>query len=116
MIVLYHGTSKENATSILKRGFKFGDCSDYGKAIYFSESIEVAKDYALKNGVIITCLFTGNILDMGNSSHFELYKQMNNAFLNSEVKTKGYHALKDGYIIAVYSKKHLDKIRLTDED
>ena len=58
-MLLYHGTSAENAISILKNGFDFtrsGCCwgNTYGKGIYFSPNYKTAKFYAGENGVVLS--------------------------------------------------------------
>ena len=47
-MLLYHGTTKENAINILKDGFDFeksGSCwgNTYGKGIYFTPNYETAR-------------------------------------------------------------------------
>ena len=58
-MLLYHGTTKENAISILKDGFDFeksGSCwgNTYGKGIYFTPNYETARFYAGENGIILS--------------------------------------------------------------
>ena len=53
-MLLYHGTSSENAISILKNGFDFEKAGSnygttYGKGIYFSPNYETAQFYANEN-------------------------------------------------------------------
>jgi hypothetical protein len=96
-MTIYHGTSKEAANIILANGFKPFECSDFGKAVYFSGSIETAKDYAHKDGNIIQVVFSGCLLDLSKPDHFEIYKKTGNAI------PKKYDALKDGDTIAVYN-------------
>ena len=57
-MILYHGTSKENADSIKKKGFSLEFSgknwgSTYGKAIYFSNCYETAKCYAGESGIVL---------------------------------------------------------------
>ena len=56
---LYHGTTMENALSILKEGFDFNKCgsnwgSTYGKGIYFSPSYDEARFYASEDGIVLS--------------------------------------------------------------
>ena len=56
---LYHGTTIENALSILKNGFDFSKCgsnwgSTYGKGIYFSPSYDEAQFYADEDGTVLS--------------------------------------------------------------
>ena len=58
-MILYHGTSKENAESIKRNGFSseyigknWG--STYGKAIYFTNCYKTAKCYTGLSGVVLT--------------------------------------------------------------
>lgn len=44
--VSYHGTSMESAKSIAKEGYRIGSRDMYGKAVYSSPYIDVAKGYA----------------------------------------------------------------------
>lgn len=97
-ITLYHGTN--NKADIVSKGFKLGDCSDFGKAIYFSNDIDVAKGYGKD---VVECLFSGNMLDLSYPPHFELFKK----YPNERITTIKYDALKDNYIIAVYNKKKI---------
>jgi hypothetical protein len=58
-MILYHGTSRSNALSILKNGFdinKSGSCwgNTYGKGIYFSPNYNTAKFYAGDNGIVLS--------------------------------------------------------------
>ena len=57
-MILYHGTSKENAKSIKRNGFSLEYAgknwgSTYGKAIYFTNCYETAKIYAGDFGEIL---------------------------------------------------------------
>lgn len=59
IMILYHGTSCNNAISILKKGFDFNKVGSnygitYGKGIYFTPNYETAKFYAGENGIIIS--------------------------------------------------------------
>lgn len=96
---LFHGTNQDAAKLILSNGFKKGECSDYGKAVYFSDCREWAADYAHKDGVIIEVTFNGNLLDLGLPNHWDIYRKTGNAIPNK------FDALKDGNIIAVYNLK-----------
>ena len=56
---LYHGTTINNALSILKEGFDFSKCgsnwgSTYGKGIYFSPSYDEAQFYACEDGIVLS--------------------------------------------------------------
>ena len=56
---LYHGTTMDNALSILKQGFDFNKCgsnwgSTYGKGIYFSPSYDESRFYAGKDGIVLS--------------------------------------------------------------
>ena len=58
-MILYHGTSKENADSIKKKGFSLEFSgknwgSTYGKAIYFTNCYKTAKCYAGQLGEVLT--------------------------------------------------------------
>lgn len=48
-MILYHGTSKENAESIKRNGFS----SEYAKAIYFTNCYKSAKYNAGESGEVI---------------------------------------------------------------
>lgn len=98
---LYHGTDKKAARKIKNTGFKKNECSDYGNAAYFSDQPDWAKEYAHKDGVIIEVTFIGNLLDLSNPGHFEIFRQ------NDSVIPFPFDALKDGNIIAVYNLKTL---------
>ena len=57
-MILYHGTSKENAESIKRNGFSLEYAgknwgSTYGKAIYFTNCYKTAKIYAGKFGEVL---------------------------------------------------------------
>jgi|TARA_B100000787_G_scaffold136222_1_gene105033 hypothetical protein len=59
MMILYHGTSCNNAISILKKGFDFNKIGSnygitYGKGIYFTPNYETAKFYASENGIVVS--------------------------------------------------------------
>lgn len=100
-MILFHGTTKEAAAKIKIKGFWKRECSDFGKAAYFSDKEEWANEYTQSNGVVIKCLFSGNILDLSNNEHFEIYRK------NERSIPKKFDALKDGHIIAVYNTKSL---------
>ena len=56
---LFHGTSRENALSIMENGFDFSKSGSnwgntYGKGIYFSPNEETARFYAGENGIVIS--------------------------------------------------------------
>lgn len=58
-MILYHGTSKENAESIKRNGFSLEYAgknwgSTYGKGIYFTNCYETAKYYAGEFGDVLT--------------------------------------------------------------
>lgn len=58
-MILYHGTSKENAEFIKRNGFSSEyigkNCgSIYGKVIYFTNCYKTAKCYAGQSGVVLT--------------------------------------------------------------
>lgn len=58
-MILYHGTTIENALSILQNGFDFNKSGSnwgntYGKGIYFTPNYETAKFYAQNNGIVIS--------------------------------------------------------------
>lgn len=62
-MILYHGTSAENALSILKNGFDINRAGEnwgttYGKGIYFSPNYDTAFFYAnsdtLNPGIVIS--------------------------------------------------------------
>ena len=60
MVILYHGTSKENALSITQNGFSLDRSGDnwgntYGKGVYFSKQLEDAIVYAGNDGVVLMC-------------------------------------------------------------
>ncbi len=95
-MLLFHGTDIESATAILKEGFFLNECSDYGKAVYFTHDKEVALTYGKS---IITAEFNGNMLNLQNPDHFEIYKQ----HPNEKIQEVGYYGLKDNYIIAIYN-------------
>lgn len=110
---LFHGTSDLSAANILLNGFKINACNDYGKAIYFSDLMSWAKEYCPKhNGRIISACFTGKLLDLQNAMHFEIFKKLNNKFLDTEIKKIGFDALKDGHIIAIYRKGKIKSINI----
>lgn len=98
---LFHGTTQEAARLILKKGFKKGECSDYGNAVYFSDCQEWAAEYAHKDGLIVEALFNGNMLDLAIPEHWDIYRKTGNAIPNR------FDALRDGNIIAVYNLKSL---------
>ena len=86
-MILYHGTSIQNAESIKKIGFSsefigknWG--STYGKAIYFTDCYETAKFYAGESGVVLT-------VDIENVNCLKLDKDYspNNKKHNKEVKS-----------------------------
>jgi hypothetical protein len=108
-LILYHGTDKEAAAKIRAKGFKCSDCSDFGKAVYFSDLHEWAKEYEGKEGETLPVLFTGKLLDLQIDIHFEIYKQLGN-YPHLTIKKHGFDALKDNHIIAVYNKKVLTLI------
>lgn len=56
---LYHGTTIDNALSILKQGFDFNKCgsnrgSTYEKGIYFSPIYDEAQFYAGEDGMVLS--------------------------------------------------------------
>jgi hypothetical protein len=58
-MLLYHGTSVENALSILKNGFSFEKCGSnwgktYGHGIYFTPNYDTAKFYAGDKGIVLS--------------------------------------------------------------
>ena len=58
-MILYHGTSKENAESIKRNGFSSEYAgknwgSTYGKAIYFTNCYKTGKCYAGLSGEVLT--------------------------------------------------------------
>ena len=58
-MILYHGTSKENAESIKRNGFSLEYAgknwgSTYGKAIYFTNCYKTAQYYAGHIGEVLT--------------------------------------------------------------
>ena len=66
-MLLYHGTSSENAISILKNGFNFDKIGSnygttYGKGIYFSPNYETARFYANQNTHGTVLSFNLNII------------------------------------------------------
>ena len=59
IIKLYHGTSSQNALSIMKNGFNFEKAGQnwgktYGKGIYFTPNYETARFYATEDGIILS--------------------------------------------------------------
>ena len=57
--ILYHGTTSENALSILRNGFDLSKCgtnwgSTYGKGIYFTPYHDTAKVYAGDEGIVLS--------------------------------------------------------------
>ena len=55
---LYHGTTIENALSILNNGFDFSKVGSnwgntYGNGIYFSPNYETARFYAREEGIVL---------------------------------------------------------------
>jgi hypothetical protein len=57
--LLYHGTSIDNAISILNIGFDFSKCgltwcSTYGKGLYFTPNYNTTKFYAGENGIVLS--------------------------------------------------------------
>jgi len=58
-MLLFHGTSTDNALSILACGFDFNRAGEnwgttYGKGIYFSPNYETAKFYAGPTGIVLS--------------------------------------------------------------
>lgn len=58
-MLLYHGTTKENAINILKDGFDFEKSGSswgntYGKGIYFTPNYETARFYATNDGIVLS--------------------------------------------------------------
>lgn len=58
-MLLYHGTSVENAISILKNGFSFEKSGSnwgktYGKGIYFTPNYDTARFYAGNEGMVLS--------------------------------------------------------------
>lgn len=100
-MLLYHGTDKICAELIKTKGFKAGDCSDYGKAVYFSDNLETAISYGTH---IVTAKFTGKLLNLQMPKHFEIYKK----YPNREITKIGYDGLKDNDIIAIYNKRKIN--------
>jgi hypothetical protein len=87
-MILYHGTSKENAEYIKRNGFSSEYAgknlgSTYGKAIYFTNCNKTAKYYAGINGIVLT-------IDVKNVNHLKLDNDFN------------YNS---------YDEKHIRKIR-----
>lgn len=71
-MILYHGTSKENAESIKRNGFSLEYTgknwgSTYGKAIYFTNCYKTAKCYAGQSGEVLT-------VDIKNVNYLKLDK------------------------------------------
>lgn len=86
-MILYHGTSKENALSIKKNGFSLEFCgknwgSTYGKAIYFTNNYKLAKLYASNYGEVIK-------VEIKNINYLILNKDYspNNKKHNREIKS-----------------------------
>lgn len=96
-MILFHGTYKKSASKIRVKGFRKNECSDFGKAAYFTDSKEVAETYAHKEGEILQVTFTGILLDLQRAEHWELYRN------RAGLIPYGFDALKDGCIIAVYN-------------
>lgn len=108
-MILFHGTSGSAILSIMQEGFKPGECSDFGTAVYLSDLREWAIEYAnaTGEGQIIEAVFTGNLLDLSIPEHFQIYRKTGNAIPNA------YDALKDGHIIAVYNLETIQIISIT---
>tara|TARA_Y100000389_G_scaffold49909_1_gene45598 strand:- start:106 stop:417 length:312 start_codon:yes stop_codon:yes gene_type:complete len=58
-MLLYHGTSIENAISIMKNGFDFSKSGKnwgctYGNGIYFTPNYKTAKFYAQSDGIVLS--------------------------------------------------------------
>lgn len=71
-MILYHGTSKENAESIKRNGFSSEYAgknwgSTYGKAIYFTNCYKTAKCYAGLSGEVLK-------VDIQNVNYLKLNK------------------------------------------
>tara|TARA_A100001015_G_scaffold300172_1_gene385227 strand:- start:769 stop:1131 length:363 start_codon:yes stop_codon:yes gene_type:complete len=71
-MILYHGTSKENAESIKRNEFSFEYIgknwgSTYGKAIYFTNCYKTAKCYSGLSGVVL-------IVNIENIDYQKLHK------------------------------------------
>lgn len=71
-MILYHGTSKENAESIKRNGFSLEYVgkswgSTYGKVIYFTNCYKTAKCYSGSEGYVLT-------VDIDNVNYLKLDK------------------------------------------
>lgn len=107
-MIVYHGTNKDAADQILQNGFRPGECSDYGKAIYFSDLMLWAMDYGK---TILTCSIHGNILDLSISDHFNIYKSFSPQHIGKQVIKNKFVGIKDGHIIAIYRRAAVQVIQ-----
>jgi hypothetical protein len=70
---LYHCTTKSNAASIRRSGFRCGSSGLTGGGIYFAESIDDASRKAQSQGVVLECeVNLGRVKHVGSSGDSSL--------------------------------------------
>ena len=73
-LMLYHGTSVEGATGILKEGFRNSEKGLFGKGVYMTDCSEVAFSYAASianSGLSKSFIFVNEVLESEKMQSFE---------------------------------------------
>mgnify|MGYP001961543983 CR=1 FL=1 len=97
-MILYHGTSIENAISILKNGFDFELCGSnwgntYGKGIYFTPNYMTARFYAGESGIILSFNLNINL----NINCYKLSNDYSPSIKSKKMKKIIQYALSNNY-------------------
>jgi hypothetical protein len=105
---LYHCTTRSNADSIKRNGFRCGSGGLTGGGIYFAESISDASRKARQNGVVLECnVELGRVMDVGFNGDDSLSL--------SSVRGRGYDSVRiprNGTEYCVYEPH---RVRVVDE-
>ena len=126
----YHGTTSDNAASILRSEFRLSMGSAYflGDGVYFfeensyGEGLNSAKKWVRNNcsglGVVLEAEITfGNVLDYSSNEHLSKLKNfrdkiLNNADIDEETKSKLKGQDSEGALLNMFCPKHnIDVIR-----
>ena len=104
---LYHCTSKSNAASIQRNGFRCGSSGLTGGGIYFAESVADASRKSQTNGVVLECeVDLGSVLDVGSSGDSSLS--------GSVLRSRGYNSVRiprNGTEYCVYDSSRVTVVR-----
>jgi hypothetical protein len=105
---LYHCTSRSNADSIKRNGFRCGSSGMTGGGIYFAESISDASRKARENGVVLECnVDLGRVMDVGRDG--------DNSLSLSSVRGRGYDSVRIPRSGTEYCVYEPHRVRVVDE-